>query len=381
MMNRTAKQIRTEALNYKLMKKITTPTLLLNTKQCRQNIKSMVRKTQNANVLLRPHFKTHQSRIIGEWFRDEGIHSITVSSVKMAQYFAQDGWKDICIAFPVNLLEAQEINKLAAEINLNILIAGTQTVLLLDEKISNELGVWIKIDTGYGRSGISSEKTGEIEQVLAQIQKSKHLRMEGFLSHTGNTYHASSTQEIIKLFSEAKRKLIDLKKIYIKDFSHIKISLGDTPSASLVNDFSGIEEIRPGNFVFYDLMQHKLGSCSLNKIAVALACPVVAIYPNRKQIIVYGGAVHLSKEYIVDENGEKNFGQLVVFTNKGWRPLEENNKVVAVSQEHGIIQIDEKYINQFNIGDLVGILPVHSCLTANLMKSYLSLDGEIIDHL
>jgi len=363
------------------MKNITTPTLLLNSKQCRQNIRNMVRKAQNANVLLRPHFKTHQSRVIGEWFRDEGIHSITVSSVKMAQYFVQDGWNNISIAFPVNLLEVQEINELATEINLNILIAGTQTVPLLNEKISTELGVWIKIDTGYGRSGISSEKTGEIEQVLADIQKSKHLRLEGFLSHTGNTYHAGSTQEIVKLFSEAKKKLSDLKENYIRDFPLIKISLGDTPSASLVNDFSGIDEIRPGNFVFYDLMQHRLGSCSLNKIAVALACPVVAVYPDRKQIIVYGGAVHLSKEFLVEKNGEKNFGQLLEFTHNGWRAMENSNKVVSVSQEHGIIQIEEKSIKNFNIGDLVGILPVHSCLTANLMKSYLSLDGEIIDHL
>lgn len=363
------------------MQDITTPTLLLNTKQCRQNIKSMVRKAQNASVLLRPHFKTHQSRIIGEWFREEGIHSITVSSVKMAQYFAQDGWKNISIAFPVNLREALDINELAAKINLNILIAGTQTVPLFDKKISNELGVWIKIDTGYGRSGISSEKNGEIEQVLAEIQKSKYLRLEGFLSHTGNTYHASSTQEIINLFKEAKKKLSDLKKNYIKDFPHIKISLGDTPSASLVNDFSGIEEIRPGNFVFYDLMQHKLGSCSLNQVAVALACPVVAIYPDRNQMIIYGGAVHLSKEYLVDKNGEKNFGQLLGFTPDGWQAMESSNKVISVSQEHGIIQIDEKYMKNFKIGDLVGILPVHSCLTANLMKSYLSLGGEIIDHL
>ena len=363
------------------MKNIITPTLLLNSKQCRQNIKSMVSKAQNANILLRPHFKTHQSRMIGEWFRDEGIHSITVSSVKMAQYFAQDGWKNISIAFPVNLLETTEINELASEINLNVLIAGTQTVPLLDKKISNELGVWIKIDTGYGRSGISSEKTGEIEQVLAQIQKSNYLRLEGFLSHTGNTYHASSTQEIVSLFSDARRKLSELKKNYIKGFPHIKISLGDTPSASLVNDFSEIDEIRPGNFVFYDFMQYKLGSCSLKEIAVVLACPIVAIYPDRKQIIVYGGAVHLSKEYIVDENEEKNFGQLLLFSNNEWQPLEENNKVVSVSQEHGIIQIEEKYMEKFKIGDLVGIIPVHSCLTANLMKSYLSLDGEVIDHL
>ncbi len=36
---------------------------------------------------------------------------------------------------------------------------------------------------------------------------------------------------------------------------------------------------------------------------------------------------------------------------------------------------------KIKIGDLIGIVPVHSCLTANLMKEYLSTDDEIMDHI
>jgi D-serine deaminase-like pyridoxal phosphate-dependent protein len=32
------------------------------------------------------------------------------------------------------------------------------------------------------------------------------------------------------------------------------------------------------------------------------------------------------------------------------------------------------------VGDLLGILPVHSCMTADCMGSYLSLDGQVVDH-
>ena len=66
------------------------------------------------NVRLRPHFKTHQSRQIAGWFREAGINCITVSSLKMAEYFAADGWDDITVAFPVNVLEHERINRLAA---------------------------------------------------------------------------------------------------------------------------------------------------------------------------------------------------------------------------------------------------------------------------
>ncbi len=87
------------------MNKIKVPTLLLDEEKCRDNIRQMARKAADNNVVFRPHFKTHQSVEIGGWFREEGIEKITVSSLRMAKYFAGDGWKDILVAFPVNILE------------------------------------------------------------------------------------------------------------------------------------------------------------------------------------------------------------------------------------------------------------------------------------
>ncbi|MDQ1351629.1 MAG: hypothetical protein QG657_1934, partial [Acidobacteriota bacterium] len=53
---------------------------------------------RSPGVRFRPHFKTHQSAQIGQWFREMGVSAITVSSVDMALYFAQHGWTDITIA-------------------------------------------------------------------------------------------------------------------------------------------------------------------------------------------------------------------------------------------------------------------------------------------
>ncbi len=40
----------------------------------------MAQKATNANVLFRPHFKTHQSKGIGDLFREQGVTRIAVSS-------------------------------------------------------------------------------------------------------------------------------------------------------------------------------------------------------------------------------------------------------------------------------------------------------------
>jgi D-serine deaminase-like pyridoxal phosphate-dependent protein len=158
------------------------------------------------------------------------------------------------------------------------------------------------------------------------------------------------------------------------------ISLGDTPSCSLLDDFTGVDEIRPGNFVFYDLMQEQIGSCKMEEIAVALASPIIAKNAKRHEIAVYGGAIHLSKEYILDEKGHKCFGRIVQLHDSEWSSPLPDATVISLSQEHGIIKVTEEYFDNFQIGDLLGILPVHSCLTAAAMGEYYSWKGNRIDH-
>lgn len=126
-------------------------------------------------------------------------------------------------------------------------------------------------------------------------------------------------------------------------------------------------------------MQQRIGACELEDIAVAVACPVAALHPDRGRIVVYGGAVHFSKEALQEEDGGLNFGRVVLLNEKGWTPLGEDVTVVSLSQEHGIIQANEGLFEQVNVGDVLGALPVHSCLTADLLRRYLTLEGEWIE--
>jgi len=329
----------------------------------------MKKKAEKNNVKFRPHFKTHQSAIVGSWYKEIGVSSITVSSVEMAKYFASNGWNDITIAFPLNVLEMDEINELSKKIRLNVLIDNIETLSALKEKVENRLGVYIKIDTGYKRAGIKSENIEEIECLVNEIEKFNNLIFHGFLTHSGHTYHSNSKKEIQNIFFETKNQMMALKKYFSKN-GDVEISVGDTPSCSIIDDFSGIDEIRPGNFVFYDIMQKHLGSCGYEDIAVALACPVVAKYKSRNEVLIYGGGVHLSKEFILLPDGNKLFGEIVKFDKNSWKKPIENIYLSSLSQEHGIIKANTDFIDAIKIGDLIGVLPVHSCMTANLMKDF-----------
>lgn len=359
------------------MQKISQPTLLLNREICQTNIREMARKAQKHNLQFRPHFKTHQSAEIGEWFRAEGVDKITVSSVDMAKYFADNGWKDITIAFPFNKLEIDEINKLAEKINLNLLLIHEESIRFLAKNIKHEVGIFIKIDCGYHRTGIPAENHEEINELCSELSIQSKLKFVGFLTHAGHSYHASSPKEILDIHSTTLSCMNSLKQ----EFSHLKpiISIGDTPCCSLAENFNGVDEIRPGNFVFYDVTQFKLSTCESKQIAVGLACPVVAVHEDRA--VIYGGGVHLSKEFILDEAGNRNYGLAAKLNHHGWNAPIKGAQVISLSQEHGIVKLPPAELKKLRLGDLLVILPIHSCMTANLMGSYLEFDGTVIEHL
>ncbi len=361
------------------LKMVERPTLLLDESKARQNIQRMAAKARENGVRLRPHFKTHQSAGVGEWFRDEGVEAITVSSVDMAVGFAAAGWQDITIAFPVNLRQMAAINGLAETINLGLLVESAETARRLDNALTAEVDVWLKIDAGYGRTGIHWQNEAALIETAHAVAGAKNLSLKGLLAHSGNTYGARSVSAVQQIFGEAVGRLRRLQAVLFELGYSVAISVGDTPGCSLAEDFKGLDEIRPGNFVFYDLMQWQIGACQLEDIAIALACPVVAVHPERERIVLYGGAVHLSKEALTAADGSVSYGRLVNLTEASWTPLDEFNQVISISQEHGIIQVDQNLLASVKVGDILGILPVHSCLTADLLRRYLTLDRQWID--
>lgn len=352
------------------------PTLILNEARARKNIGFMAGKARSAGLSFRPHFKTHQSGTIGEWFREEGVDQITVSSVTMCKYFMEKGWNDITIAFPANPAEIEDINYIAERINLNILISDFEQLSSFAWKISANVGVYIKIDTGYRRSGVDWNRYGDLLRIGDLINELKCLRMLGFLTHSGHTYTARGKEEVLSIFNDTRTKILHTRDIL--PFSDTKISIGDTPSCSLATDFSGVDEIRPGNFVFYDLTQSRIGSCTTGDIAVAVACPVVSVNHHYGEAVLYGGAVHLSKEFLNEDDGTKTFGKVVSLSNEGWIDDSVIGHLRSVSQEHGVVSLTKQEGIRVKPGDIVAVIPVHSCLTTDLLRSFTTLDGNLI---
>lgn len=359
------------------------PTLLLDAMRAKRNIMRMAAKAQRNRLRFRPHFKTHQSASIGEWFRSAGVQAITVSSVAMAHYFAAHGWDDITIAFPVNLREIAAIDALAARLRLHLLVENLAAIDVLAARLTAPVAIWIEVDAGYRRSGVAWDDDATLLALAERIAACERMALQGLLTHDGGAYAARTHSAIADSYTTTVNRLNHARNLLAKhSFSGLEISIGDTPACSVLDDFVLVDELRPGNFVFYDWMQVEIGACTWDDVATVVACPVVGIHPERNDVILYGGAVHLSKESLRRADGSLSFGAVVFLEEGGWSAPLSGAWVRSISQEHGIVHAEDaafaELASRLEVGGLLGIVPVHSCLTADLLKHYLTLEGATL---
>jgi D-serine deaminase-like pyridoxal phosphate-dependent protein len=334
---------------------IINPTLLLDEVQAKYNIRMQIGRCKEHGISFRPHFKTHQSKEVANWYRELGVDKIAVSSIQMAAYFAEDGWKDIAIAFPVNVLEIETINRLAASTQLTLLISDLSVLDTLERKLNSKTNVFLEIETGQKRSGLPIENTTQIINAISAIQGQTKLKFSGFLIHSGESYSATP-ESMGDLHQTVSTKIREFRHAMLQQLDDVFISFGDTPLFSSGLRIHDINEWRPGNAVFYDLMQHQIGACSLDQIAVTMACPVVANYPERKELIIYGGAVHFSKDKldhpelgvcygiakeILNPKIELGFGEMII---------------ASLSQEHGIVRYCNDEYKNIRPGSVISFL-------------------------
>lgn len=341
------------------------PKIFIDSNRAKANLKAVFENPQFSGVSFRPHFKTHQSMDTGVLFQKSGIKKITVSSLPMAEYFAAGGWDDILIALPLNPNQFAQYNTLAAKIKLHLLIDNNEVLSLALSKLKNPVSFYLKADVGYGRAGWPAENTKEFLKALKLISKNGTHSFSGILSHFGNTYSARSVEEIVDINLSSITRLVVLKEyIETQTGKSCPLSIGDTPSLPQYTPemLKNISELRPGNFVYYDMMQVALGTCKITQVAAALECDILSLYPDRNEVLLHAGAVHLSKEVCMMPDSKPGFGALVRLHEDRIGKVITDCYVDRISQEHGILRVTPEFFEEFHIRDTIGILPVHSCL-------------------
>ena len=324
----------------------------------------MREKARASGVAFRPHVKTHKTAEIGRMQHGGALGPITVSTLAEAEFFADAGFNDITYAVPIAPEKIDQAAALARKIEtLNLLLDNEAALQALEAK-KQRFDVFLKVDCGYHRAGVDPDSEASVRLAKA-IAGSPSVRFNGLLTHAGHSYDAKNVDDIRRI---AKQETSALSRFRSKlSMANLTRSAGSTPTMSVVDRFEDVDEVRPGNYVFYDAFQSTIGSCAREDVAVSVLATVVGSYPERKQAIIDAGALALSKD-LGPNHIDAKFGYGIV-CDADLRPLPM--RLIALSQEHGKLEA----ANPPPVGTLLRILPNHSCLTAAMYDLYCVIEG------
>ena len=358
----------------RLHRNIDTPALLIIEDRLDRNILHMQTLADENYSWLRPHIKTHKSGNIAQRQITLGAAGITVAKLSEAEIMFAAGIEDIFIANQItHPLKINRLKMLHAQCRVILGIDNERQIDLLRpafEKSIRPLEVRIEIDSGFNRCGVRDNKY--LLKIAEKIVQEPWLSLEGIFTHAGQVYSAASEEEVAKIgraegeVAEAANAFLRKKGIEIQT-----VSVGSTPSAKYAVRNDAVNEIRPGNYVFYDGIQLALGSARAESCSLFILATVIS-QPQKDQIILDAG----SKALGLDQ-GAHSLKLLQGFGT----PVNIHANVERLSEEHGILKLEEP--QAVELGSPVLILPNHACAVANLFEKYYliseHLEVEILD--
>jgi D-serine deaminase-like pyridoxal phosphate-dependent protein len=360
---------------------VKTPSLILDLSRVLRNAARISRVAKQNGVRLRPHVKTHKCIEVARIQTAGHDGAITVSTLAEARAFAKNGFSDITYAVPIERGKFDEaVDIIHSGVKLNLLTDDADTVRSLDSAASDAgvtFDVFLKVDCGTHRVGVEPQ-TDEALEIPRLISDSANLKLAGLLTHAGHSYNATSKDEILDAARHERDSMVELaERLREKGIEVPTVSIGSTPTMSCVDHLDGVDEIRPGNYIFFDAFQATLGSCGFEDTALTVLAAVIHRDTAKRRLVVDAGAIALSKDRgPVGLDPACGYGHVLDLDGN-----ETGMRVTSLSQEHGEIEATgSAKFDGFKVGDRVRILANHSCLTAAQHSHYNVIeDNKLID--
>jgi D-serine deaminase-like pyridoxal phosphate-dependent protein len=360
---------------------IKTPSLVLDVERVRRNASRMSSRASELGASLRPHVKTHKCIEVARLQTEGHSGGITVSTLAEARAFATHGISDITYAVPVEPGKFDEAVALARDCERLALITDDASIPgpLAQAALRGgvTLDVFLKVDCGYHRCGVEPHQP-EAREIPRLIRDWRGLRFAGILTHAGHSYHARSREELLDLARHERDLMSDFAgELRAEGIEVPVVSIGSTPTTTQVDHLEGVDEVRPGNYIFFDAFQAALGSCRVEDCALTVLTAVTHRDRTRGKIVLDAGAIALSKDRGAFEFDEASgYGRVLDLEGR-----DLGLRVESLSQEHGALHVsDEKLFDSMRVGTRLRVLANHSCLTAAQHSHYHVLEGEnIID--
>ncbi len=337
---------------------IPTPALMVDGAVVRRNVDKMAAYVAAHGIGLRPHTKTHKSRMLGRLQMEAGAIGLTVAKAGEAELMGEVA-DDIMMVFPVvDPARCRLLAELARTKTLRVAIDSSLAVQRLSDAAvaaKSTIGLLVEIDMGVGRTGVA---TAQDSLALAQqISRSPNVRLDGLLCYPGHIWDKPEQQAAP--LAAAEKKLKESLDLWAKHGLKAPIVAGGTTPTAYQSDLvKAFTELHPGTYVFNDMNTANGGFCALAECAARIIF-TVSSDAVKDQIVLDGGSKTLTSDMCVSAR-ESGHGYIVEYPEA---------KITRLSEEHACVDVS-RCKTRPKVGERVTVIPNHICPCINLQDSF-----------
>ncbi len=350
-----------------MFEELETPIPVVDLDIMERNLDRMATYTAKHGLHLRPHTKTHKSPWIAAEQLERGAVGVTCATPREAEAMSTVS-SDILLGFPaVGASKARRIASIPKDIDVTVSLDSETALLDLAaaaQKADRSIGVYVELDLGMHRVGISSaEQAAELAMLVTQTRPLEYAGIAFYPGHIRESVgDQGSSLETLSVRLEEALEVMDSFGV-----RHPVVSGGSTPTVWRSHEIRGMTEIRPGTYVFNDRTTAMIGACDSNDCALTVLATVVSTAVDG-QAVIDAGTKSLGREPIRGTPGE-GFGSL----------LEHPEVTVrGMSEEHGILELKDSSWRP-EVGERVRVIPNHVCIVVHLFDELVGVRGTTID--
>lgn len=333
-----------------LISDLETPSILIDLDIMNANIAAMQKRCDDLGIQFRPHIKTHKIPAIAQKQIDAGAVGIACQKVSEAEVFADAGFTDIQLPYNIvgekkthRLAELAKRAKITVTVDSQAVLAG---IAQAAQNADVTVNVMVELVALNNRTGTTPEDALALAQ---QIVKLDNLHFAGVMIYPADAAIRPRLQKTLSLLAEAG---IEVEAV----------SGGGSGAILDSHLIPELTEMRVGTYVFWDWRSVTKGWTTLDDCAMRIRATVVSANEARRVILDSGSKT------VNAENIDGLYGYIVEYPEA---------RLYQVNEEHGYVDFTA-YESLPKVGDIVHIIPIHTCVVTNLHNQIYGVQGDEI---
>ena len=335
----------------KTLDELETPSVLIDMDIMERNIARMQRRCDELGIHFRPHIKTHKIPDIARRQLEAGAVGIACQKVSEAEVFAAAGFRDIQI--PYNIVGARKTARLAAlarQVELSVTVDSlvvAQGIAAAARAAETEISLLVELVSLGMRTGTTPKDALAIAQYA---QATPGLRFAGLMIYPSDAAIRPRLQETLALLDES-------------GLAVETVSGGGSGAIRESHLLPELTEMRVGTYVFWDWGSVNQEYTTFEKCAMRVRTTVVSAN-DAVRVILDAGSKALNAETV-----DGQFGYIEEYPKA---------RLHKVNEEHGYVDFSA-CDSLPAVGDIVHVIPVHTCVVTNLHNQLYGMRGGAIE--